>query len=84
MSASQFTLGELKPRKLGMSKRNALFPSLSSKGLFTIDIDRSAEENKIANRVFDDDDDCIENEDLSSDSSGEIGMRDPTQDNIKC
>lgn len=84
MSASQFTLGELKPRKLGMSKRNALFPSLSSKGLFTIDIDRRVEAKKIANAVFDDDDDCIENEDLSSDSSGEIGMRDPTQDQIKC
>lgn len=87
MSASNFTLGELKPRKLGMSKRNAFFPSLSSKNLssskalFTIDIDHGSEfaeqdKNK-RNAVFNDG--CIENEDLSSDSSEEMGMREPKQ-----
>lgn len=86
MSASNFTLGELKPRKLGMSKRNAFFPSLSSKNLssskalFTIDIDEGANFDKEHNKdkrnaVFNDG--CIENEDLSSDSSEELGMREP-------
>lgn len=85
MSASNFTLGELKPRKLGISKRNAFFPSLSSmssrnlsssKALFTIDIEGASEftENKDKrNAVFPTA--GIENEDLSSDSSEEIGMR---------
>jgi len=89
MSASNFTLGELKPRKLGMSKRNAFFPSLSSKNLsskalFTIDIDPEAganfaeDHNKDKrNAVFNDG--CIENEDLSSDSSEELVMREPKQ-----
>jgi len=89
MSASNFTLGELKPRKLGMSKRNAFFPSLSSKNLsskalFTIDIDPQAganfaeDHNKDKrNAVFNGG--CIENEDLSSDSSEELGMREPKQ-----
>merc|ERR1712086_750168 len=69
MSASNFTLGEMKPRKLGMSKRNAsFFSSLSSRGLFTIDIDRNAEfnEEKKPNST-----NSIENEDLSSNSSEE-------------
>jgi hypothetical protein len=76
MSESNFTLGELKPRKLGGSKRNAFFSSLSSKALFTIDIDRGSDFTKDKNAsksVFPDD--CIENEDLSSDSSEEIGIR---------
>lgn len=73
MSASNFTLGELKPRKLGMSKRNAIFKSISSKALFTIDIDRGQDGNP-NNAVFPDD--CIDNEDLSE-SSGEGRMRDP-------
>jgi len=82
MSASNFTLGELKPRKLGMSKRNAIFPSLSSKGLFTIDIggDRGSnftEEKKANEAVYVDN--SIEDEDLSSDSSEEIGIREPKQ-----
>lgn len=91
MSASNFTLGELKPRKLGVSKRNAFFPSLSSKNnlsskaLFTIDIDQGAnfgEDNKDKrNAVFTDG--CIENEDLSSDSSEELGMRDPNKQVIR-
>jgi len=80
MSASNFTLGELRPRRLGGSKRNAFFPSLSSKALFTIDIDRGSDftKDKNANKsVFDDD--CIDNEDLSSDSSAEIGIKAPKQ-----
>ena len=86
MSASNFTLGELKPRKLGMSKRNAFFPSLSSrnlsssKALFTIDIEGPSEftENKDKrNAVFPTA--GIEKEDLSSDSSEEFGMREPKQ-----
>ena len=80
MSASNFTLGELKPRKLGMSKRNAFFPSLSSRALssskafFTIDIDHGsafAEDKNKRNAAFTDG--CIENEDLSVDSSEEMG-----------
>jgi len=87
MSASNFTLGELKPRKLGMSKRNAFFPSLSSrnlsssKALFTIDIEGTSEfaeqDKDMRNAVFNNG--CIENEDLSSDSSEELGMREPKQ-----
>lgn len=87
MSASNFTLGELKPRKLGMSKRNAFFPSLSSrnlsssKALFTIDIEGAAEfdeqDKGKRNAVFNDG--CIENEDLSSDSSEELSIREPKQ-----
>ena len=80
MSASNFTLGELRPRRLGGSKRNAFFPSLSSKALFTIDIDRGSDftKNNNANKsVFDDD--CIDNEDLSSNSSAEIGISEPKQ-----
>lgn len=89
MSASNFTLGELKPRKLGMSKRNAFFPSLSSmssrnlsssKALFTIDIEGPSEftENKDKrNAVFPTA--GIEKEDLSSDSSEEFGMRETKQ-----
>lgn len=81
MSASNFTLGELKPRKLGMSKRNAIFKSISSKALFTIDIDRGSDFNKDENpknsSVFVDN--CIDNEDLSSESSEEGGLREPKQ-----
>ena len=78
MSTSNFTLGELKPRKLGLSKRNAIFKSISSKALFTIDIDRGSEFNedeKNNSCVFADV--CIDNEDLSGDSSHEDGMREP-------
>ena len=86
MSASNFTLGELKPRKLGMSKRNAFFPSLSSKNLFekdknalfTIDIDQGSpfsEDKNICNSYSKN---YIEDEDLSE-SSEEIGIREPKQ-----
>jgi len=81
ISTSNFTLGELKPRKLGMSKRNAFFNSISSRALFTIDIDRGSafteDKNPNNSSVFGDD--CIDNEDLSSDSSEEVGMREPKQ-----
>jgi len=70
MSASNFTLGELMPRKLGSSRRNSFFSSLSSRGLFTIDIDRGSDFNKDKNAgksAYADD--CIE--DLS-DSEEEV------------
>jgi len=84
MSASNFTLGELKPRKLGLSKRNAFFPSLSSKALyekdrnalFTIDIDHGStftEHKKRNDSVLSGS--CIEADELSSDSSIEIDMQ---------
>lgn len=84
MSASNFTLGELQPRKLGLSKRNAIFPSMgsSNRALFTIDIDKTSDFNKEKdksprNAVYADD--CIEDEDLSSVSSEEMALREPKQ-----
>lgn len=81
MSSSNFTLGELKPRKLGISKRNAFFSSLSSKTLFTIDIDRGSQftedKNPTNSTVFPDG--SIDNEDLSTDSSEDAGLREPKQ-----
>ena len=81
MSSSNFTLGELKPRKLGLSKRNAIFKSISSKALFTIDIDRGSnfdeDENPNNSSVFPDH--CIDNEDLSSESSEEEGLTEAKQ-----
>lgn len=76
ISTSNFTLGELKPRKLGLSKRNAIFKSISSKALFTIDIDQGSDFNaneKNNSSVYADD--CIDNEDISCDSSDEDGVR---------
>jgi len=81
MSTSNFTLGELKPRKLGMSKRNAIFKSISSKALFTFDIDRGSGFNKdenpnISSVIVDT---SIDNEDLSLESSEEGELREPKQ-----
>lgn len=75
MSASQFTLGELKPRKLGMSKRNAFFPKLSSRNIFTIEVDRGSDFNNEDKNI----DRSIDDEDLSSSDSGDGGIRESKQ-----
>mmetsp|Transcript_106329 Transcript_106329/g.216848 ORF Transcript_106329/g.216848 Transcript_106329/m.216848 type:complete len:624 (-) Transcript_106329:664-2535(-) len=81
MSVSNFTLGEFKPRRMGMSRRNSFFPSISSRGLFTIDIDHGsggAEDNNNSDSVLADED-CTRDPSSVSSEGGLITEPKPAQ-----